>query len=141
VNRALVLLALVAHLLCPAWAQDQPKIITIFDFKTELSLSPDQIQAMKSHLMALNTSVKQSRSKIAQLEKEFKALISQESSAEEARTKLQQIADATVAMRLTDFETSKKIMATLTPEQKAKWKSLQARLKVPATPSPTDSPK
>ena len=140
-NRIFVWLVLAAHLFCPVWAQREPKLRTIFDYKSELSLSSDQIEAMKSQLMLLNTSVKQSRGKIALLEDEFKAIIGRDSSTEEARAKLRQIADATVAMRLFDFETSKKILAILTPEQKVKWKAIQAKLKTPIPATPIDSQK
>ena len=123
-----------------AWADppknDAPKIKTIFNYKTELGLSDAQIEAIKSELVNLNSNFKQSKAKIAQLEAEFRALIAREASTEEAKSKLQQIAEATVAFRLSDFETSKRITATMSAEQKAKWAAIRAQLRPQAPAKP-----
>ncbi|MBT9584848.1 hypothetical protein IV102_16000 [bacterium] len=128
---------LVLALWLPAWADppktEAPKIKTIFHYKTELGLSDAQIEAIKSELVNLNSNFKQSKAKIAQLEAEFRALIAREASTEEAKSKLQQIAEATVAFRLTDFETSRRITATMSAEQKARWAAIRSQLK-PQTP-------
>ena len=134
------LLGVVAAFCSPVWADppknDAPKIKTIFNYKTELGLSDAQIEAIKSELINLNSNYKQSKAKIAQLEAEFRALIAREASTEEAKSKLQQIAEATVAFRLSDFETSKRITATMSAEQKAKWAAIRAQLRPQAPAKP-----
>jgi len=134
-KKGFLLVALLTSLGLPALCEP-PKIKTIFDYKQELSLSDEQIQAMKSALIKLNGNLQNHQAKLKQLEAEFHTLIVQEASLEEAKAKLQQIAEATVAMRLTDFETSKSINATLTPEQKKKWRELQAKTRQQASSAP-----
>jgi hypothetical protein len=129
VKKILTLSLMICTLAFPVWAEDPPKPKTIFDYKQEIGLSDAQITSMQQYLANLNTNVKASKAKITQLENDFRALIAKEASSEEAKAKLQEIASATVTMRLNDFETSKKINETMTPEQKKKWRAIQAKLR------------
>jgi len=125
--KALLLLIVLLSLLAPGWAQ-QPK--TIFDFKQELSLSEEQMNAMKAQLAELRSSVKLAKEELLQLEKEYRALIQDEATtAAQAKVKLEQIASVTTTMRLKDLEISRKITATMSVEQREKWKAIQAREK------------
>ncbi len=128
-KKILTLSLMICTLAFPVWAEDPPKPKTIFDYKQEIGLSDAQITSMQQYLANLNTNVKASKAKITQLENDFRALIAKEASSEEAKAKLQEIASATVTMRLNDFETSKKINETMTPEQKKKWRAIQAKLR------------
>lgn len=125
--KAFLVWIVLLSLLAPAWAQ-QPK--TIFDFKQELSLSDEQLKAMKAQLAELSSSVKLAKEELLQLEKEYRALIQDEATtAAQAKVKLDQIASVTTTMRLKDLEISRKITATMSVEQRQKWKTIQAREK------------
>ena len=125
--KAFLILAVLVCLLTPAWTQ-QPK--TIFDFKQELSLSDEQLSAMKAQLTDLSSSVKVAKEDLLKLEKEYRALIQDETTTvAQARAKLDQIAAVTTAMRLKDLEISRKITSTMSVEQRQKWKGIQAREK------------
>ena len=128
-----VLAGMLACLGQPLWAQqpkEQPKVKTIFDYKQELSLSDEQINKMKAQLTELNNSVKASREQLTKLENDYRALISKDSTTTaQAKAKLEEISDATVAMRLKDLEISRNITATMTAEQRDKWKAIQAKVR------------
>lgn len=115
-------------------AAEKPKIRTLFDYKQELSLSDEQIANMKSFLTELNGSVKVSRQQLAKLEAEYRALIANDSTTTaQARAKLKEIAEATVAMRLKDLEVSRKITNAMSADQRAKWKTIQAQVRAEQT--------
>lgn len=130
-------LVLLALLLATAYSEptNKAKVKTIFDYKQELALTDQQVASMKAALVELNESVKSGRTGLNQLEAEYKALIAKEGTTmDEARSKLQQIADSTVALRLKDLEISRKITATLTAEQQKKWRSIQAQMRSQSKP-------
>ena len=131
-------LGLLAMLMLPAFAdpaKEESKVKTIFDYKQELSLTDQQIATMKASLVELNDSVKKSRAGLTQMEADYKALIAKDGSTmAEAKSKLQQIADATVAMRLKDLEISRKITGTLSADQQKKWKGIQAQMRAQSKP-------
>ncbi len=136
-RNALLHLALVALLLAPAFSEPSKpaKVKTIFDYKQELALTDQQVATMKAALVELNESIKSGRTGLNQLEAEYKALIAKEDiTIAEARAKLQQIADSTVSLRLKDLEISRKITATLSPEQRIKWRSIQAQMRGQSKP-------
>lgn len=138
-KKILVAASLLAALCAPVWAEpakEQPKVKTLFDYKQELSLSDEQITNMKAQLNELNNSVKASRELLTKLENDYRALIAKDSTtAAQAKTKLEEIADATVTMRLKDLEISRKITGTMTAEQREKWKAIQAKVRA-AQPKP-----
>jgi hypothetical protein len=139
VKKFLVAASLLAAMCVPAWAEpakDQPKVKTIFDYKQELSLSDEQISSMKAQLSELNTSVKTSRELLTKLENDYRALIAKDSTTPaQAKVKLEEIADATVTMRLKDLEISRKITGTMSADQREKWKAIQAKVRA-AQPKP-----
>ena len=74
--------------------------------------------------------MKASREQITRLETDYRALIANENTTTaQAKAKLEEIADATVAMRLKDLEVSRKITGTMTAEQRGKWKAIQAKVR------------
>ncbi len=132
-KKFLVLAALAVALGAPGWAQEAkqpPKVKTLFDYKSELSLSDAQINTMKSQLTELNNSVKSSREQLTKLENEYRAMIAKDATTPaQAKVKLEEIAEATVAMRLKDLAISRKITSTMTAEQREKWKAIQAKVR------------
>lgn len=132
-RKLLLLLGLLGALYAPVHADpsaEKIKIKTLFDYKQELGLSDEQISNMKSFLSELNGSVKASREQITRLETDYRALIANENTTTaQARAKLEEIADATVVMRLKDLEVSRKITGAMTAEQRAKWKAIQAKVR------------
>jgi len=128
-KKLLICAGLLATLGSPLWAQ-QPKVKTIFDYKQELSLTDDQINTMKSNLTELNNSVKASREQLTKLENDYRALIAKDgTTTAQAKAKLQEIADATITMRLKDLEISRKITGTMSADQREKWKTIQAKVR------------
>lgn len=99
---------------------------TIFDYQAELGLSDKQVSLMKTELANLNSAVKQSQEQIRTLEQEYAALLQQNAAVPACKSKLQQIANATVAMRLNDLQTSRRITGVMTPAQLKKWRDIQA---------------
>lgn len=135
--RKLILAVVATALLSPwSWAEptQAPAAKTIFDYKQELGLSDAQIAAMKEELVNLGNSVKASKAKLTQLEKEYRAMLGQNPSVEQVKAKLDQIAEATTAMRLNDFQVSRKITGTLSEDQLKKWHDIQNKLR--AKPQP-----
>ena len=130
-RKLLLVLGLLGALYALAHADPEKiKIKTLFDYKQELGLSDEQISNMKSFLSELNGSVKASREQITRLETDYRALIANENTTTaQARAKLEEIADATVVMRLKDLEVSRKITGAMTAEQRAKWKAIQAKVR------------
>ncbi|MFN8605897.1 MAG: hypothetical protein U0931_00060 [Vulcanimicrobiota bacterium] len=132
-RKFIVLAGLLAALGGPALAQqpkEQPKVKTLFDYKQELSLTDEQINKMKGYLSELNNSVKASREQLTKLETDYRGLIAKDSTTTaQAKAKLEEIADATVVMRLKDLEISRKITGTMTAEQREKWKAIQAKVR------------
>ena len=130
-RKLLLVLGLLGALYALAHADPEKiKIKTLFDYKQELGLSDEQISNMKSFLSELNGSVKASREQITKLENDYRALIANESTTTaQAKTKLEEIANATVVMRLKDLEVSRKITGAMTAEQRGKWKAIQVKVR------------
>ncbi|MBX3169306.1 MAG: hypothetical protein KF760_18015 [Candidatus Eremiobacteraeota bacterium] len=132
-RKLFLLLGLLGTLYAPLYADtpaEKPKIKTLFDYKQELGLTEEQINKMKSYLTELNGSVKTSREQITRLENDYRLLIANDSTTTaQARAKLEEIASATVTMRLKDLEISRKITNAMSTEQRSKWKAIQAKVR------------
>ncbi len=139
-KKILVAAGLLVALGFPVWAQppaapEASKVKTIFDYKSELDLTDAQINSMKSLLTELNASVKTSRDQLTKLENDYRAMIAKESTTPaQAKVKLEEIASATVAMRVKDLEISRKITATMSAEQREKWKAIQVKVRAADPP-------
>lgn len=132
-RKLFLLLGLLGTLYTPIYADtpaEKPKIKTLFDYKQELGLTEEQVNNMKSYLTELNGSVKTSRDQLTKLENDYRALIANDSTTTaQAKGKLEEIANATVAMRLKDLEISRKITNAMSAEQRGKWKAIQAKVR------------
>lgn len=132
-RKLFLLMGLLGSLYAPIYADtpaEKPKVKTLFDYKQELGLTDGQINNMKTYLTELNGSVKTSRDQIGKLENDYRALIANENTTTaQAKAKLEEIADATVAMRLKDLEISRKITNAMSAEQRIKWKAIQAKVR------------
>jgi hypothetical protein len=109
-------------------ASSQQRPVTIFDYKKQLGLSDDQVKSLRADIEQLQKSMIDGQGTVRRQEYEYQQMIQKNPSIEDARKKLQQIADETVELRLRDLVTSRKITATLTPVQLKQWKGIQARL-------------
>lgn len=134
---AVCLLTLTINLCSPACADPTPaptpgapakKVNTIFDYQKDLNLTDEQVTTMKGALKELNESVTAGRSKIATLEANYRKFLESEPSISAAKTKLREIADAQVELRIVDLQTSRKIIGTLKPEQLKKWREIQVKM-------------
>lgn len=130
----LLLLLLLTFIGPPLEAGAEPgvqgvKVQTIFDFKEELGLQPEQIKAMKAHILTLTTNLKKTQARLKTLEQEYKVLLAGEPSTAQVRAKLDEIAEATTQLRLQDFEVSRQITKSLTEEQLQKWRAIQQRVR------------
>ena len=135
--KKLALLAIIAWTWSVPVLADTPpasgsKPQTIFDYKQQLNITDDQEKKMKAALNELQTAAKTANQNLNRLEGEYRKLISQDASIEKARAKLKEIAEAQVELRLADLRTSRKLTGVLKPEQMAKWKELQAKMKAEA---------
>lgn len=139
-RKLFLVLGLLGTLHAPLYADtpaEKPKIKTLFDYKQELALTDEQISNMKSYLTELNGSVKTSREQLTKLENDYRLLIANESTTTaQAKAKLQEIATATVAMRLKDLEVSRKITNAMSADQRSKWKAIQAKVRAEQQPKP-----
>jgi Spy/CpxP family protein refolding chaperone len=138
---ALVLLTLQGFGACPAHAQtsNAPPRSTIFDYRKELNLTDDQVKTLKTDIDHLQRTMENGQKKIQQLEMEYRKLLESNPPIEDARKKLQEIANQGVEVRLQDLITSRKITATLTPAQLAHWREIQSR-RASGAPAPAPRP-
>ncbi len=126
---ALLLLAITATFAGAETPNPGVKVQTIFDFKDELGLQPEQIKAIKAHILTLTTNLKTTQARLKTLEKEYKALLASEPNTAQVRAKLDEIAEATTQLRLLDFEVGRSITQALTAEQLQKWRAIQQRVR------------
>lgn len=117
----------------PVLAQTPPqpapqKVPTIFDYKQEIGLTPEQEAKMKGFIKDLQTNMSAGEARLSQMELEYRRLLAKDPTIDQARAKLQEIANATVDLRLVDLQTSRRISGVLTTDQLRKWKAIQARL-------------
>ncbi|CAN0433580.1 unnamed protein product, partial [Phaeothamnion confervicola] len=85
------------------------KVPTIFDYKQEIGLTPDQEAKMKGLIKDLQTNMSAGEARLSQMELEYRKLLAKDPTIEQARAKLQEIANATVDLRLVDLQTSRRI--------------------------------
>lgn len=103
------------------------QVPTIFSYKTELGLTDDQVNRMQTRLKALQTSVSASREKLNALQKDYQALVSNESTPlPTIEAKLKEIAAVQVASQMEDLKASRDILAILSADQLKKWRGIQA---------------
>ncbi len=102
------------------------KVKTIFDFKTELKLTDEQEQRIKTILTDLNKDVQVKRARLVILNSEIQDLLKKEGDLSEIKKKLDESFSIQSSIKYADIEASRNINKTLTPEQLKKWKEIQA---------------
>jgi Spy/CpxP family protein refolding chaperone len=115
-----------------AWAE--PGNVTrpapsIFDYRQELTLSPQQIKDIKQAVRDLVDSSEKQTRRIQQLDLEYRQMLQREVPLEEAHAKLLEIERARTEWRYNDLKASYRILEILTAEQKKKWRQLKTKPK------------
>ena len=113
-----------------AWAQ--PGKVTrptpsIFDYRQELSLTPEQIKEIKQAVRELMDSSQKQTKRIQQLDLEYRQMLQKDTPLEQAHAKLLEIERARTDWRYNDLKASYRILEILSAEQKAKWRQLKAK--------------
>lgn len=112
----------------PQTRNTQP-VKRIWEYKDELSLSNDQVKNLKNTVEGLNTNLVSLRNKWMAVEQEINQLQVKNAELGQIKTKLQESAGIQVEMRYTDFETARKVMNYLSPEQVTKWRDIQKKIR------------
>lgn len=102
---------------------------TIFDFQKELGMTDQQVAEMKKLMDNFQKVLKDKGVELNALRQELAGMIQSKKEIPVIRKQLQKIANIQVDASCFDVETSRKVDAVMTPEQLAKWKSLQEALK------------
>ena len=121
---------LALFLISLAWAQ--PGNVThptpsIFDYRQELSLTPEQIKEIKQAVRELMDSSQKQTKRIQQLDLEYRQMLQKDTPLEQAHAKLIEIERARTDWRYNDLKASYRILGILSAEQKAKWRQLKAK--------------
>jgi hypothetical protein len=129
---ALCLLSMTFLLCGPALAQKggQPKKVrTLVDYKTELSLTDQQIEDIRESLKAFQTTVVEQRKLLRQYEGEYAKLVADHAPLDQVKQKLRQVTDTGFNLRYADVLTSRKVESILTADQLQKWRQIQTRVR------------
>lgn len=109
--------------------QQKPRVKTIFDYKTELGLSDEQIKRMKELLNNLNNDAKVKRAKLTIIDNDIKTLIEKDAQMALIKAKVNEAYAIQAEIRVADIETGRNINAVLTPMQLRKWQEIRASAK------------
>jgi hypothetical protein len=108
-----------------AVTQQQNKIKTIFNYKSELGLTDKQVADLVAILTGFQKYLNEQSKEMKELRLKLNDLIKQKADLKSIRETLEQIARVQVEASYTDVETSRKVEATLTPSQLKKWTNIQ----------------
>jgi len=100
---------------------------SIFDYRQELSLTPEQIKEIKQAVRELMDSSQKQTRRIQQLDLEYRQMLQKDTPLEQAHAKLIEIERARTDWRYNDLKASYRILGILSPEQKTKWRQLKAK--------------
>lgn len=120
--RVLLLLAL---LLVGAWAEPEPR--SLVDFRKELKLSGQQVEAINSTLQRFQEESATLRFKLNVAERETANLVERRGDLAVIKANLKLASDLQYQMRLLDLETSRALEGILSPEQLKRWQTIQAK--------------
>jgi hypothetical protein len=112
-----------------AVTQQQNKIKTIFNYKSELALTDKQVADLVAILNNFQKYLNEQGGQLRDLRKKLNDLIKQKAELKSIREVLEQIAKIQVEASYTDVETSRKVEGTLTPSQMKKWTNIQESAK------------
>jgi hypothetical protein len=110
-------------------AAEAARVRTIWDYKKELGLTDQQSQEMKEAVKILQKDIAAHREKLVAAEQQLRAMIDEESSFDQIRSKLQRIATIQVDMRLADIQTSRRVNDVLKTEQLDRWHDIQKEMR------------
>ena len=119
---------LIGLLACPfAYSQTaSPQTVkTIFDFKTDLSLTDTQEKQIKQILVDLNRELQLEKAKHTIASIELQDLVKKEADLEQIRKALDQEASLRASMSYADLAATRKINKVLSSEQLQKWRTIQ----------------
>jgi hypothetical protein len=130
---ALLFLSLLASA-GPGRADSPParKVKTMVDYKTELSLSDDQVKAIQEALKAFQVTIIEQRKLLVQYEGEYANLVAEKAPLEQIKQKLRQVTDTNFNLRYADVLTSRKVESILTAQQLSRWRQIQAKVRTPS---------
>jgi hypothetical protein len=110
------------------------KVKTLVDYKAELSLTDQQIKDIGDALKAFHKTISEQRKLLVQYEGEYAKLVADKAPLDQIKQKLRQVTDTNFNLRYADVLTSRKVEGVLSPEQLARWRDIQARVRGPAKP-------
>lgn len=99
---------------------------TIFDYKSDLKLTDEQVRKIKEYIIAFDKDNRVKRAKLTILDADLRTLFEKEADMNQIRPKVKEAYDIQADMRIADIETARKINSVLTPAQLKKWKEIQA---------------
>jgi Spy/CpxP family protein refolding chaperone len=103
-----------------------PKTKSLWDYKTELGLSDDQIAKIKNEVRILQEELAVDNKTVELSGLKLQRLAESDGDIKDIREELHKIADAQVDARVADIQTSRTVNKILTAEQQKKWRALQA---------------
>jgi len=123
-------LVLALSLTVPTLALPSPKSQTIFDYRTQLSLTDAQVAALRAQIKALSANMSTQRKKVDAVTAEYRALLSKGNPPlETVHAKLLQVYKEQGELSFIDYSTSRRIRDVLTPVQLKKWTDLQQKMR------------
>jgi Spy/CpxP family protein refolding chaperone len=106
--------------------QTEAQTKTIYQYKTELGLTDKQESDLKKILVDFQVYFTDKKKVLAALQKELGGMISKKEDMNKIRKQMEKMARAQVDASCYDIETARKVETILTPEQMAKWRTIQA---------------
>jgi septal ring factor EnvC (AmiA/AmiB activator) len=113
----------------PAFAQEeqqQQTVKTIFDYKTELRLTDDQVAKIREYLNDLGKEIRIFRAKLTLVDVDLQSLIEKDADMGLIKNKIKEAYDIQASIKMADVEAARNINNVLRPEQLKKWKEIQA---------------
>jgi hypothetical protein len=98
---------------------------TIFDYKSDLKLTDDQVKKMRELLGDLDKEVKVYRAKLTLIDVDLQNLMEKEGDMSDLRKKIKEAYDIQASIKIADIETARKINQVLKPDQLKKWREIQ----------------
>lgn len=106
--------------------QQKAAVKTIFDYRSELKLTDDQVKKIKEHLSELNKEITILRAKLTLVEANLQELLKKDGEMDQIKNKIREAFDIQASIRIADIEATRKINAVMTPEQLKKWRGIQS---------------
>ncbi|MBI3268848.1 MAG: hypothetical protein HYZ53_07485 [Planctomycetes bacterium] len=108
---------------------------TIFDYRTELTLTDQQEHDIRQILTDLGRLLRVNQAKLTIINADIEDLVQKEGDLKVVKAKLQEEANLRADTRYADIEASRRINLILTPDQLARWKTIQMKARNDARPN------